>query len=478
MNLLASELPATELLAADLAPPIASTGRLIAAALIAIAVIVGLILWAQLNPFISLTIGALLVSLIAGADTTTAIASFSAGVGSTIAGVGLLIAFGAAFGKVLVDSGGADKVVDTIVDRSSTRALPWAMGAIGAIIGLPMFFEIGLVLLMPVIMLVARRSGLGLIRIGMPALAGLSAMHGLVPPHPGPLIGIDTLNANLGITMGMGILIAIPTVVIAGPLFGNFIARYVELPMPTMFETRRDEAPDAGSSARRSPSFALTIIAILVPVVLMLGKAILEIVVTSDSARAGVAYQVVDFIGTPLIALMITVIASFFLLGTPAGMGRKALAKSVGDSLPPIAGIILIVGAGGGFKQALVDTGIGTVIADFVTESHISPILIAWFVAVLIRLATGSATVATITASAIMLPIVQTVGITGGMLSLVVLAIGAGSVFFSHVNDAGFWLIKEYFGMSVGQTVKTWSVLETVLSVVGLALCLLVGVFF
>lgn len=485
-------------LAADLVEPIASTGRLVAAALIGIAVIVALILAAKLNAFIALTIGALLVSIIAGADLATAISSFTTGVGSTIAGVGLLIAFGAAFGKILVDSGGADRVVDTIIDRSSKAFLPWAMAIIGAIIGLPMFFEIGLVLLMPVIMLVARRSGLGLIRTGIPALAGLSAMHGLVPPHPGPLIGITTLDANLGITMGLGILIAIPTIIVAGPLFARLAARWVDLPVPDLFESdHRDDAEEhAGAADTRqtsleaekpatkrahTPSFAITILAIMVPVVLMLGKALVDIFVTSDDAKSGVLYKAVEFVGTPLIALLITVLISFFLLGGPARMNRQELADSVSSSLPPIAGIILIVGAGGGFKQSLVDTGIGTVIADFVTGSNISPILIAWFVAVLIRLATGSATVATVTASAIMLPIVETLSDSGdmstGMLSLIVLAIGAGSVFFSHVNDAGFWLIKEYFGMSVGQTVRSWSLMETVLSVVGLLLCLLVGIF-
>lgn len=515
-------------LAADLVEPIASTGRLVVAALVAIAVIVALILWAKLNAFISLTIGALLVSIIAGADLGTAVESFTTGVGNTIAGVGLLIAFGAAFGKILVDSGGADKVVDTIISKSSTAFLPWAMGIIGAIIGLPMFFEIGLVLLMPVIMLVARRSGLGLIRIGIPALAGLSAMHGLVPPHPGPLIGIDTLGANLGITMGLGILIAIPTIAIAGPMFAKLAAKWVELPTPTLFEGEREkvedarrqdprpqdarhrdadradpadradlehadrEAGDSGTEqttvgksvstrSKPSPSFGMTITAIMVPVVLMLGKALVEIFVTSAQSQGTWWYKTIEFVGTPLIALLLTVIVSFFLLGTPAGMGRKELADSVASSLPPIAGIILIVGAGGGFKQSLVDTGIGTVIAKFVADSSFSPILIAWFVAVLIRLATGSATVATITASAIMLPIVETLTESGdmstAMLALIVLAIGSGSVFFSHVNDAGFWLIKEYFGMSVGETVKTWSIMETVLSIVGLVFCLIVGIF-
>ena len=218
-------------LAAADAPAIPA-GRLVPAALIGIALIILLITRFKVHPFLGLTVGSLAVAAIAGVPMTDAVDSFTKGFGSTAAGVGTLIALGAMFGKLLADSGGADEIVDTIVGRSSSRTLPWAMAGVGALIGLPMFFEIGLVLLMPVIFLVARRSGLSVIRVGIPALAGLSAMHGLVPPHPGPLVAIDALKANLGLTLGLGVLVAIPTVALAGPLFAKYADRWVSLPAP------------------------------------------------------------------------------------------------------------------------------------------------------------------------------------------------------------------------------------------------------
>jgi GntP family gluconate:H+ symporter len=394
------------------------------------------------------------------------------------------------FAKLLADSGGADEIVDTIVGHASPRALPWAMALVGAIIGLPMFFEIGLVLLMPVIYLVAKRSQLSLVTVGIPALAGLSAMHGLVPPHPGPLTAIDLLGADLGITLALGVAVAIPTVIVAGPLFGRLAGRWVVLDVPDRFDADdfggnggagaaagEVEAGGAGAATqtatrtqRQRPSFGVTLFSVLLPVALMMGKALVDIFIDDENATLR---QTFDIIGRPLMALLIAVVVGMFTLGRGAAMTRDQIAKCLETSLPPVAGIILIVAAGGGFKQVLVDTGIGTKLAEWATAAHISTILLAWVLAVLIRLATGSATVATITASSLMLGLVE--GMSTGEVSLIVLAVGAGSVFFSHVNDAGFWLVKEYFGMSVGQTIKTWSLMETVLSVTGLVLVLLLG---
>ncbi|KAB2807178.1 GntP family permease [Pimelobacter simplex] len=440
----------------DLVDPVASEGRLLLAALLGIAVIVVLIIVARLHPFLALTAGALTVGVTAGVGVQTALDSYTAGFGSTAAGVGILIALGAMFGKLLADSGGADQIVDTIIGHSSPRALPWAMAVVGAIIGLPMFFEIGLVLLMPVIYLVARRSGQSLVTIGIPALAGLSAMHGLVPPHPGPLTAIDYLGANLGTTLALGVAVAIPTVIIAGPVFG-LVGRYVVIGVPEHFEGRPDE-----DTATR-PSFAVTLASVLLPAALMMGKALADIFVDDEGSAVR---RTLDVLGTPLIALLIAVVVGMFTLGLGSGMGRDGVGKSLESSLPGVAGILLIVSAGGGFKQSLVDTGIGTLVAEKVADSNISVLLLAWFVAVLIRLATGSATVATVTASGLLAPL--TAQLSTGEVSLMVLAIGSGSVFFSHVNDAGFWLVKEYFGMTVGQTLKTWSAMETLLSVTGL----------
>jgi GntP family gluconate:H+ symporter len=451
--------------AAPLVEPVAGGWQLVLAALVAIGLIVVLITWPKIHPFLALIIGGLTVGILAGQNINDVITSFATGFGATAAGVGALIALGAMFAKLLADSGGADQIVDTIVSRASRRTLPWAMAGVGALIGLPMFFEIGLVLLMPVIYLVARRAQVSVITIGIPTLAGLSAMHGLVPPHPGPLVAIDALGANLGTTLMLGVLVAVPTIIVSGPVFGRFAGRWVDVPPPHLFEGREDKAFES------RPAFGSTVATVLLPVALMIGKAIVDIIIDDPENRV---QQVFDVIGNPFIALLIAVFVAMFTFGRASGMDRPTITKSVESSLPPIAGILLIVAAGGGFKQVLIDTGIGTLLADWANGANVSVLLLAWVTAVLIRLATGSATVATITASALMVGLVP--GLSTGETSLVVLAIGAGSVFFSHVNDAGFWLVKEYFGLSVGQTIKSWSLMETVLSVSGLVFVLLLGI--
>lgn len=450
--------------APKLTEPVASGWQLVLAFIAGIAVIVVLITLVKLHPFLSLMFGALTVGVVAGENLTTVLASFAKGFGDTAASVGILIALGAMFAKLLADSGGADEIVDTIVGHSSPRMLPWAMALVGAIIGLPMFFEIGLVLLMPVIYLVSRRSQLSLITVGIPALAGLSAMHGFVPPHPGPLTAIGLLNADLGITLALGVAVAIPTIVLAGPLFGKLAGRWVVVDAPDTFDADRFTE---GEEHRR-PSFGVTLFSVLLPVVLMLGKALVDIFIKDKS---NLFRQIFDTLGTPLIALLIAVIVGMVTLGRGGGMGRSEITKCIESGLPPVAGIILIVAAGGGFKQVLVDSGIGTLLARWAEGASISVIVLAWVIAVLIRLATGSATVATITASSLIVPLVQ--GMPTGQVSLVVLAVGAGSLFFSHVNDAGFWLVNQYFRLTVGQTIKTWSIMETVLSVSGLGVVLL-----
>ncbi len=480
-------------LAADteLPQPVAAGWQLILAALAGIALIVVLITIAKLHPFLALIFGALTVGIVAGANLGDVLDSFGDGFGTTAAGVGILIALGAMFAKLLADSGGADEIVDSIVGHASPRALPWAMALVGAIIGLPMFFEIGLVLLMPVIYLVAKRSQLSLVTVGIPALAGLSAMHGLVPPHPGPLTAIDLLGADLGITLALGVAVAIPTVIVAGPLFGKLAGRWVVVDVPDRFEAddfsrngggsvvtaadiaegERTATQTATRVERRRPSFGITLFSVLLPVGLMMGKALADIFIDDET---NLLRQTLDILGRPLVALLIAVVVGIFTLGRGAAMTRDQIVNCIETSLPPVAGIILIVAAGGGFKQVLVDTGIGTMLADWAKGTGVSVILLAWVLAVLIRLATGSATVATITASSLMLGLVE--GMSTGEVSLIVLAVGAGSLFFSHVNDAGFWLVKEYFGMSVGQTIKSWSIMETVLSVSGLVLVLLLGI--
>jgi GntP family gluconate:H+ symporter len=456
-----------EMLAADAVEPITSAGnaQLGIAVLAGIAVIVLLITKFKLHAFLALTIGSLALGAFAGAPLDKAITSFTAGLGSTVAGVGVLIALGAILGKLLADSGGADQIVDTILAKASGRAMPWAMVLIASIIGLPLFFEVGIVLLIPVVLMVAKRGNYSLMRIGIPALAGLSVMHGLIPPHPGPLVAIDAIGANLGVTLALGLVVAIPTVIIAGPVFSKYAARWVDIPAPEKMIPQR-----ASDDLEKRPSFGATVATVLLPVVLMMAKALVDIVV--DDPENGVQ-RVTDVIGSPLIALLAAVIVGLFTLGRAAGFTKDRLSSTVEKSLAPIAGVLLIVGAGGGFKQTLIDIGVGQMILDFSENWAIPTLLLAWLIAVAIRLATGSATVATISAAGLVAPLAADMSTSHA--ALLVLAIGAGSLFFSHVNDAGFWLVKEYFGMSVGQTIKTWSVMETIISVVGIVFVLLLS---
>ena len=432
--------------------------NLIAAAIIGIAIIVLLIAVCKVHPFLSLLAGSFTMAVCAGVEYDEAFGSFTSGVGSTIANVGLLIAFGSIIGTILFKSGGADTIVDTIMAKTPLQRLPWAMALIAFIVGIPMFFEVGVVILIPVVLFAARRAKAPVVLLGIPALAGLSTLHAFV------LTAIGALNANLGITLALGLLVAIPTVIISGPIFGKLAAKWVPIAAPE----NKAEA-EAPKSAENRPSFASAIAVILLPVVLMLAASIVDLTGQSETAWG----RALAFIGTPLTALLVTTIFAMVVLGYMQKFTRDAVNGMVGQSFSSVAGIILIVAAGGGFKQTLVDSGIGDVIANSITESAMNPLIAGWLVAVLIRLATGSATVATVTASGIMVPLAT--GMSPTHLALLVLAIGAGSVFFSHLNDAGFWLVKEYFGMTVGQTLKTWSLMETILSVTGLGCVMLLS---
>ncbi|BAQ30104.1 GntP family permease [Bifidobacterium scardovii] len=438
--------------------------NLIIAAIIGIAAIVLLIAVVKIHPFLSLMIGSFVMAVCAGVPFDESWDSFTSGVGSTVSNVGLLIALGSIVGTLLFASGGADVIVDTIMSKTPLQMLPWAMALIAFVVGIPMFFEVGVVILIPVVLFAARRAKMPVVLLGIPALAGLSTLHAFVPPHPGPLVAISALNANLGVTLGLGLLVAIPTVIISGPLMGRLMAKWVPIQAP-----EQEAEKDAKKDASQRPSFAQALTVILLPVVLMLAASVVDLTGQAKTLWG----RVIVFIGTPLTALFITAVVAMILLGFMQHRTREFINGEVGKSFGSVAGILLIVGAGGGFKQTLVDSGIGDVIANGITESAMNPLFAGWLVAVLIRLATGSATVATVTASGIMVPLAA--GMSPTHLALLVLAIGAGSVFFSHLNDAGFWLVKEYFGMSVSQTIKTWSLMETMVSVVGLGCVMLLS---
>jgi gluconate:H+ symporter, GntP family len=439
-----------------------------------IAIIVLLIVLIKMHPFLALILGSAFVGLAGGIPLPKIISNFESGVGATLQEVGLLIALGAMLGKLLADSGGADTVIDKLISRTSPAVLPWAMALVAIIIGIPMFFEIGLVLLLPVIVLVAHRSGLRLMRVAIPALAGLSVLHGLIPPHPGPLIAISALHAQLGTTLALGIVVAVPTVILCGPLLSIAITRLVPVNAPeraggidvsggvdtASVKTQHEDV-------KRPPSFGVTLATILFPVALMLSKALVDIIWNS-AKHPPVTRTVFDFIGEPLVALVLAVLLAMFTFGYAVGLDGGKISARISASVGPVASVILIVGAGGGFKQTLIGAGVGDSVAKFANHSHISILVLGYLVAVALRLATGSATVATITASGIVAPLAGSLSPTH--LALLALIIGAGSLFLSHVNDAGFWLVKESFGLTVGQTFKSWSLMETAVSVVAFGL--------
>ncbi len=435
---------------------------------IGIAIIVLLIVKLKMHGFLALTIGCLFVGLGSGIGLEKVATSFETGVGAVLGNVGVLIVLGAMLGKLLADSGGADEIVDKIL-TGGTGSLPWRMALIAFIIGIPMFFEIGLVLLIPVVMLAIRRSGRPAMTMAIPALAGLSVLHGFIPPHPGPLAAIANLHGDVGVTLAIGLLVAIPTVIIAGPLFSLVAVRLVPIGAAgaggdLIKSSGEGGAGAADPSVKRRPTFSWTIATILLPVVLMLIRAASDVWMSPDAA----VYPLLQFIGEPIVALLLAVLMALITFGTAVGFSADAITSKLSDSLKPIVSATFIVGAGGGFKQVLLDGGTGTAIGKIAVAASLSALVLGWMIAVLMRVATGSATVATVTASGIVAPLAA--GLSTTHIALVVLAVGAGSLFFSHVNDAGFWLVKEYFGMSIGETIETWSIMETIISVVGLAL--------
>lgn len=419
----------------------------------------------KLHPFVALIIAAGFLGLTSGMPVEKVVKSFQEGFGNVLGFVGVILALGTMLGKLMAESGGADQIARTLIQAFGKERVQWSMMLAAFLVGIPLFFEIGFVLLIPLVFIVARRTGVSLIKIGIPLLAGLSVVHGLVPPHPGPLLAIGVFGADIGKTILYGLIVALPTAIIAGPLFGSFIARRIPgNPSPELVEQLAHE-PEASTL----PSFGVTLLTVLLPVFLMLLKTFADVVL--DEGHMIRAW--LDMIGHPITALLLALLLALHTFGRARGFTSRQLLKLLDESLAPTAAIVLIIGAGGGFKQMLVASGVGDVIGHLAVQAQISPILLAWLVAAVIRIATGSATVATITGAGIVVPVIEM--IPGVNRELLVLATGAGSLILSHVNDAGFWLVKQYFNMTVAETFKTWTAMETILSVVGLVFILLLS---
>lgn len=425
--------------------------------------VIGLILLVavfKLNPFLSLLVASLGLGIVAGMPLSTIIKSFETGVGGTLGHIAIIVALGTMLGKMMAESGASDRIAHSLIDWFGEKRVPLAMMVSGLVVGLPAFFEVGFVLLVPIAFTVARRTRTNMILVCLPMVAGLSVVHGLVPPHPAALMAAMIYKADVGRTIFFGLLVGVPTAFVAGPVFARLIAPHVNVPTENPMAA---EFIDHGKE-RSLPGFALSILTVLLPVFLMLVGSWAD----SLAPTGGVANQALRLLGNDDMALLIGVFVSFLTLGKMRGFNRETILRFTNECLAPTATITLLVGAGGGFGRVLQDSGVSHAIITIALRSHVSLLLLAWLTAALVRLATGSATVAMMTAAGIVAPIAaQSTGVHPELLAI---ATGAGSLIFSHVNDGGFWLVKEYFGLSVPQTLKTWSVCETIISVTALGL--------
>ncbi|PRD07559.1 2-keto-3-deoxygluconate permease [Bacillus sp. MYb56] len=431
--------------------------------LIAIAIVILGVSWWKWHAFISLTVASLFLAIMSGLNLTKIVTAYETGVGSVLGHLVGILALGTILGEMMSDSGAGMQVADFFIRFFGVKKLPWAMLFAGFVIGIPVFFEVGIVILLPLVISIRKTTKQNILLIALPVIAGLSIVHGLVPPHPGAMTAIGIYNANLGKVLLYSLIIALPTAIIAGPVFAKWVHKRV-------IPENEPELVRVTTVSTDLPSRKASFFIILLPVVLM----ILSVVAPYISLPKKITEFLV-FVGSPVIALLISCFAAFYLLGIKQGINKKMIKKLTDESLLPVGSIILIIGAGGGFKQILIESGVGTAIAQMAEHISLSPIVLAFMVAGLIRIATGSATVALTTAAGIVSPVIQ--HMSGVNLELLVIATGAGSLMFSHVNDAGFWLVKEYLGLTVKETFKTWTVLETLLSFIAFGFALLLNMF-
>lgn len=430
---------------------------------IGVALLLLLMIGFKINGFISLVLVSLFVAIGEGMPLDKVVKSIEGGVGGTLGHMALVVGFGAMIGNLIAESGAAQRISTTLIDKFGKKNVQWALLITGFVVGIAMFYEVGFVLLIPIVFTVCATAELPLLYVGVPMAAALSVTHGFLPPHPGPTAIASVYGADISKVLLYGIIISIPTVIIAGPVFSKFLKRFEKEPPKGLFNPKvfKDE---------EMPSFATCIFTALVPLVLMGVSAISEMTLP----KASYARVVIKFIGDPVIAMLISVFIAIYSLGLARGKKMPEIMKVVSDSISSVAMILLIIGGGGALKQVLIDSGVGNYIATIMAGSNISPLVLAWLIAAILRLALGSATVAAMTTAGIILPII---GASGANPALMVLATGAGSLIFSHVNDPGFWIFKEYFNLTIGETLASWSVMETIISVFGLVGVLVINLF-
>ncbi|PKR84105.1 GntT/GntP/DsdX family permease [Heyndrickxia camelliae] len=437
--------------------------HLVVALLSIIIVIIGVTLF-KWHAFISLLVATLFLAIFSGLSLDKIVTSIETGVGGTLGHLVGILALGTILGKLMAESGAGIQVSNFFVRTFGIKRLPWAMLLAGFITGIPVFFEVGILIVLPLVISLHKTSKQNLLLIGLPAIAGLSIAHGLIPPHPGAIAAIGIYNANMGKVLLYSLIIAIPSAILAGPVFAKWITKRITPEQESGLIKMED------IDNKKLPGTGISFLVILLPVILMIFSALVPFIGLSGGVK-----KFFGFIGSPLIALLISVFAAIYFLGFRQGLNKNRMKTLVEECFVPVGSILAIIGAGGGFKQILIDSGVGDTIGEMAQHFSLSPLVLAFIIAGLIRIATGSATVALTTAAGIVSPIIQ--HMTGVNLELLVIATGAGSLMFSHVNDAGFWMVKEYLGLSVPETLKTWTVLETILSFVAFGLALIIDVF-
>jgi gluconate:H+ symporter, GntP family len=441
--------------------------RLLLYALAAVGTLIVLIARAKVHPFIALVLVSLGMGVVAGMPLGATVRSFQDGVGNALGFIAIVVGLGTMLGKIMAESGAATRIASTLIGLFGQRRVHWAIMIVAFIVGIPVFFQVGFVLLVPLVFTIARRTGMSLVKIGIPLVAGLSVVHGMLPPHPAAMLAVAAFDADVGRTILYGMLVGLPTAALAGPIFATWIAPRVLLPAHNPIAAQLEGA--SGVSDEEMPGFGISLFTVLIPVILMLLASAADMALDAGSP----VRTALHFVGHPIVALLLALLFSFWSLGRARRFTREQLLKFCNDCLAPTAAILLVIGAGGGFNQVLVQSGVGRAVADIARGAETSPLVLAWIVAALIRVATGSATVAMTTAAGIVAPLAAST--PGTPPELLVLATGAGSLVLSHVNDAGFWLIKEFFNMTVPQTLKTWTVAETIIGIAGLAFTMLLS---
>ncbi|NVN56882.1 gluconate transporter [bacterium Scap17] len=445
---------------------------LVLAALGGILLLLYLVMRLRLHAFVALLVVSLGVGLATGMQPDAIIDSVTNGMGNTLGFVATVVGLGAMFGKMLEVSGGVDRMANTLLGRFGTSRSQWALALTGFLVAIPVFLDVAFIILVPLVYALARRSGRSLLYYGIPLLAGLAVTHSFIPPTPGPIAVAKLIGADLGYVILFGALCGLPAMIVAGPIFGRFIAARIDARIPDYMENTGGVMSDEEVN-QRAPGFGLILSIVLLPLALIVLNTVSGFLFGDDSPLVGW----LGFLGHPFVALSLATLMAFTLLGTRRGMTREQVMEVATKALEPAGIIILVTGAGGVFKQMLIDSGVGDVLGNLMADSNLPPILLAFLIATAVRVIQGSATVAMITAAGLMAPVIDTLALSGPVLGLVVIAIASGATVLSHVNDSGFWLVSRYFGLTEKETLKSWTVMETLIGVIGVCMALLIGLF-